>query len=111
MIFAAGVWADQLHDEIWVYEQGWWQKDHDLWSEVQRANWSDVILDPKFKADLRKDIDHFFKSEETYKQLSIPWKVRHALSYTYLSFVFIFATSSKRGLMMVGPPGLSNLTY
>ena len=75
LILAAGVWSDQLHDEIWVFEQSFWRKNHELWSEVQRANWDDVILDSKFKTGLRKDIDNFFKSEETYKQLSIPWKV------------------------------------
>jgi len=55
-----------------------------LWLEVQKADWKDVILKEEFKESLQKDITSFFKSEELYKQLAIPWK---------------------RGLIMYGPPG------
>ncbi|KAI0723095.1 P-loop containing nucleoside triphosphate hydrolase protein [Earliella scabrosa] len=84
LILAAGVWGAQLHDEILVYNSGYWQKDHGLWLEVQKANWKDVILKEEFKTNLQKDIYGFFDSEELYKSLAIPWK---------------------RGLIMYGPPG------
>ncbi|OCH90947.1 P-loop containing nucleoside triphosphate hydrolase protein [Obba rivulosa] len=84
LILAAGSWFNQLHEEILVFNQGYWSKDHNLWSEVQKANWDDVILKDKFKSALRKDIGGFFESEQLYKSLSIPWK---------------------RGLIMYGPPG------
>lgn len=74
----------ELTEEIFVFSDGYWTKDHDLWLEVQTANWDDVILDEEFKTRLRKDVAGFFDSEETYKRLAIPWK---------------------RGIILYGPPG------
>jgi transitional endoplasmic reticulum ATPase len=45
LILAAGLFAEEIHDEIWVFNQGFWYKDHNLWVEVQKADWKDVILD------------------------------------------------------------------
>lgn len=77
LLLAAGVWANVAHDEIWVFNQGYWRKDHALWESVQVGNWKDVILKDEFKKALKKDIYGFFKSEALYKQFAIPWKVRH----------------------------------
>jgi len=84
LLIAAGGWAHALHDEIWVFNQGLWDKDRGLWKEVQKANWKDVILDEDFKATLHKDVFGFFSSERVYSDLQIPWK---------------------RGIVMYGPPG------
>ncbi|KAJ7283997.1 ATP-dependent Zn protease [Mycena rebaudengoi] len=84
LVLNAGIWAQNLHDEIWVFNQGFWQKDHSLWVEIQKADWKDVILKDEFKQALHKDVYGFFKSEAIYKELAIPWK---------------------RGLIMHGPPG------
>lgn len=75
LLLAAGAWADQLHEEIWVYNQGLWRKDHALWKEIQKADWKDVILNDVFKKALQKDVYGFFTSETIYKELGIPWKV------------------------------------
>ncbi|KAF5322515.1 hypothetical protein D9619_000646 [Psilocybe cf. subviscida] len=84
-LLSAGAYADALHDEIWVFDQGgFWRKNHNLWVEAQKANWDDVILAEEFKTALKKDVYGFFESQELYKELSIPWK---------------------RGLIMYGPPG------
>jgi hypothetical protein len=84
LILAASIWRDQLHDEIWVFNQGIWKKDPGLWVEIQKADWKDVVLKDEFKKSLKKDIYGFFASETVYKELAIPWK---------------------RGLIMYGPPG------
>ncbi|KAH7914417.1 P-loop containing nucleoside triphosphate hydrolase protein [Hygrophoropsis aurantiaca] len=84
LLLSAGLFQDALHDEVWVFNQGFWNKDHGLWAEIQKASWDDVILKAEFKEALQKDIYGFFKSEPVYKELSIPWK---------------------RGLIMYGPPG------
>jgi transitional endoplasmic reticulum ATPase len=76
LILSAGIWANTLHDEILVFNQGFWYKDPRLWQELQKADWKDVILDHEFKEEIRKDIYGFFRSEQVYKELSIPWKVR-----------------------------------
>lgn len=58
-----------------MFNQGYWQKNHNLWVEVQKAKWSDVILKEERKAAIQKDVTSFFKSEALYKELGIPWKV------------------------------------
>lgn len=84
LLRAAGAWSYELHEEIWVFNNGFWNKEHGLWVEVQKANWNDVILNESFKKALQKDVYSFFDSEALYKELGIPWK---------------------RGLIMFGPPG------
>lgn len=84
LLTAAGAWSYELHDEIWVFNLGFWQKNAGLWAEVQKANWDDVILKDTFKKELQNDVYSFFDSEGLYKSLGIPWK---------------------RGLIMYGPPG------
>lgn len=75
LLIAAGAWSQTLHDEVWVFNQGFWEKDSGLWQEVQKANWADVILDEDFKTTLQKDVFGFFSSERVYLELQIPWKV------------------------------------
>lgn len=67
LLVTAGAWRDELHDEIWVFDQGRWQKSHGLWAEVQKADWKDVILNETFKKNLHKDVYGFFDSEDIYK--------------------------------------------
>lgn len=75
LLLSIGAWSHELHDEIWVFNQGFWNKDHGLWEEIQKADWNDVILKEDFKKALQKDVYGFFSAEEVYKKLSIPWKV------------------------------------
>ncbi|KAH7887583.1 P-loop containing nucleoside triphosphate hydrolase protein [Phlebopus sp. FC_14] len=84
LLLSAGLFQDQLHDEIWVYNQGFWDKDKGLWIEIQNSSWDDVVMKDVAKAALQNDIYGFFKSEMVYKKLALPWK---------------------RGLIMYGPPG------
>ncbi|KZP18816.1 P-loop containing nucleoside triphosphate hydrolase protein [Athelia psychrophila] len=84
LVLTAGAWREALHDEIWQFDGGQWEKNHALWVEVQKADWKDVILKEEFKKNLKKDVYGFFASEDVYKELAIPWK---------------------RGLIMHGPPG------
>lgn len=80
LLIAAGAWSQTLHDEVWVFNQGFWEKDSGLWQEVQKANWADVILDEDFKTTLQKDVFGFFSSERVYLELQIPWKVLSPLT-------------------------------
>ncbi len=56
--------------------EGYWYKSHELWLDVQKADWNDVILHEDFKQAFREDIEGFFESEKVYREYSIPWKVR-----------------------------------
>jgi transitional endoplasmic reticulum ATPase len=74
LIIAAGKYSDDLHGEIWVYDQGRWFKDSGLWNAIQKSTWDNVILDPDMKKGIRDDINRFFDAQETYKRLGVPWK-------------------------------------
>jgi transitional endoplasmic reticulum ATPase len=84
LIMAAGQYTSGLHDEVWVFDNGYWRKDAGLWQSTQKASWDGVILDLDMKKGLIKDINHFFDGQETYNRLQVPWK---------------------RGLIFYGPPG------
>ncbi len=64
-----------LREEILVFDQGRWQKNHELWKSVQDALWSDVILDEKMKRLLIQDVEGFFDERENYREFAVPWKV------------------------------------
>ena len=84
LIFEAGAWNSELHSEIWVFDQGFWQKDAELWNAVQKSHWEDVILQDSMKKAIIADMDTFYGSRDTYDKLRVPWK---------------------RGLIFHGPPG------
>ena len=84
LVLAAGKWTNELHDEIWVYDGGYWQKSRELYESVKKASWDDVILDEDMKKSLIQDHMTFFRSRESYARLKVPWK---------------------RGVIYYGPPG------
>jgi transitional endoplasmic reticulum ATPase len=84
LLLEAGIFTNSVDGAVLVFDQGRWQKNHELWESIQKAEWSDVILDEGMKNDLIKDIDNFFDGQETYQKLKVPWK---------------------RGVIYYGPPG------
>ncbi|KAJ6780834.1 hypothetical protein PWT90_00521 [Aphanocladium album] len=84
LIQAAGTWGSVLHDEIWVFDGGFWRKDAGLYASVIKASWDAVILDEDMKKALIDDHLSFFRSRSTYQNLKVPWK---------------------RGVIYYGPPG------
>ena len=45
LILAAGLLGEELNEEIWIFNNGYWSKDAGMWQEIQTANWDDVILE------------------------------------------------------------------
>jgi transitional endoplasmic reticulum ATPase len=84
LIKACGAWTQALHDEVYVYEDGDWEKNATLFRAVSASSWDDVIIDPTMKKDVIRDVESFFNSQSTYTQYNIPWK---------------------RGIILHGPPG------
>ncbi|ATY64476.1 ATP-dependent Zn protease [Cordyceps militaris] len=84
LIQAAGTWGSVLHDEIWVFDGGFWRKDAGLYASVIKSSWDSVILDQDMKKALMDDHLSFFRSRSTYQNLKVPWK---------------------RGIIYYGPPG------
>lgn len=75
LVLAAGSWGQELHDEIWVFDETHWKKDKQLWEGVQGSSWDDVVLPPGVLEELRSDVEGFFQAMETYTSLGIAWKV------------------------------------
>lgn len=84
LIGTIGRYESVLHDEIWVFNSGYWQKDPLLYQSVMKARWDDVILDKELKEDLIDTVQRFYNSREQYQRLRVPWK---------------------RGIIFYGPPG------
>ncbi|KAL9028564.1 MAG: hypothetical protein Q9196_003097 [Gyalolechia fulgens] len=84
LILQASKWTLELRQEIWIFDQLYWQKSHTLWQSAQDADWDDVILDEEMKSSVRNDIEGFFDERDEYKKFAIPWK---------------------RGIIFHGPPG------
>ena len=75
LVLAVGIWSEQIHEQVWVYDQGRWSKDKELYQMVQRGNWEDLILDEGMKRAIRRDVTGFFDARETYEEFGTPWKV------------------------------------
>lgn len=84
LVIEAGRWTTSLHDEVWVFDQGWWQKSRELWHSIQSSTWDNVILEEDMKKKIIKDVESFFDNRDTYAKLKVPWK---------------------RGVIYYGPPG------
>ena len=60
----------------WVYDQGPWTKDKELWQAVQGSQFEDVILDEAIKRAIIRDVIGFFDAKKDYLEFGTPWKVR-----------------------------------
>ena len=69
LIKAIEVWSTPPpRDDHYIYIfDGWWTASRDLWYEVQKAKWDDVILDPDLKHTLTELVHKFFDSMELYR--------------------------------------------
>lgn len=67
-----------------------WQKNKELYDNVQKASWDDVILEKEKKDSLIKDVIGFFDAESRYSEFGVPWK---------------------RGVIFYGPPGVSRYLF
>lgn len=58
---------------VYVYD-GYWSASRQLWNEINKASWKDVILDEDMKKDLVELMTNFFDSKDIYDDLGVPWK-------------------------------------
>ncbi|KAL8377491.1 hypothetical protein RB595_008256 [Gaeumannomyces hyphopodioides] len=84
LLLSAGAWTNDLHDEVWVFDGGYWQKSAELYDSIRKASWDNVILDSSMKKAIINDHMSFYGSRDTYASLKVPWK---------------------RGIIYYGPPG------
>ena len=74
LIMACGRWQHPIdNDFIYVYD-GYWTASKQLWQQVQKARWDDVILNEDMKKTVVDLMTKFFDSEDIYRDLGVPWK-------------------------------------
>jgi transitional endoplasmic reticulum ATPase len=74
LIEAATAWYQELHNEVLVFDQGFWQKSPELWQNIQKSKWEDVILEKSKKEAIIEDVIGFFDGEDRYAEFNVPWK-------------------------------------
>jgi transitional endoplasmic reticulum ATPase len=74
LLAEASKWSQDLHGEVFVFDQGFWQKNKELWQNIQKSNWEDVILEKERKEAIIEDVIGFFDSESRYAEFGVPWK-------------------------------------
>jgi len=84
--FVAAVceWSFEVRAEIVVYQDGYFQKNKDLFKSIKSATFDNLILPESLKLEIQTDFEQFFSSRDVYDQYGIPWK---------------------RGALFIGPPG------
>ncbi len=73
-----------LTGEVLVFDDGHFRASRGLHDQIGPSTAANLVLPPRFKADLFADVDRFFASRPAYDRMGVPWK---------------------RGLLFVGPPG------
>jgi AAA+ superfamily predicted ATPase len=77
-------WSCEVRGEILVYQDGYFQKNKELFDSIKSATFDNLILPEPLKAEIQNDFAQFFNSRETYEHHRVPWK---------------------RGAIFIGPPG------
>jgi len=54
-----------------------------MWKSVSKANWDNVILEDAKKKAIQNDVLRFFRAEDRYKGLGVPWKRGVIVSCVY----------------------------
>ena len=75
---------ERLHGEVWVFDQGHWQKSRELFLSIQATSFDDLILEPLLDGTIKNDFQSFLSAKDAYAKHGIAWK---------------------RGALFVGPPG------
>ncbi|KAK5245880.1 hypothetical protein LTR16_007204, partial [Cryomyces antarcticus] len=73
LIKAVGDWQYAQIDAIYVYDM-FWIRSTELWNEVQKATWDNVILAADMKEELTAVSKRFFDSKDVYEDIGVPWK-------------------------------------
>ena len=77
-------WSTAVREEVYVYQEGFWTKDAELYKSIQSSRLDNLILPPGLKEAIRGDAAAFFDARDRYRRFNVPWK---------------------RGLILIGPPG------
>jgi len=75
---------NDLSHSVLVYDQGCFEHDEELFSDIKVATSDNLVLAGNIWEQLRDDLQNWLSSKELYESHGIPWK---------------------RGVILIGPPG------
>ncbi len=81
---AVCAWGYEVRGEILVFNEGYFQKDKQLFESIKNSTFDNLVLPATLKEQIQNDFQQFLDSREVYDQYKIPWK---------------------RGAIFIGPPG------
>ena len=77
-------WSCEVRGEILIYQDGYFQKNKELFNSIKDATFDNLILRGSLKNEIETDFEQFFNARAVYQRYGIPWK---------------------RGALFIGPPG------
>ena len=77
-------WGCEARGEILVFQDGYFEKNKELFDSIQSATFDNLILPDSLKQEIQTDFAQFFSTREAYERYGIPWR---------------------RGSIFIGPPG------
>ena len=81
---AVCAWGYEVRGEILVFNDGYFQKDKQLFESIKTSTFDNLVLPATLKQQIQNDFQQFLDSRDVYEQYKIPWK---------------------RGAIFIGPPG------
>lgn len=77
-------WDGDISGQILIYNDGYWEKDRQLFQDIKNTTFDNLVLPARLKQEIQADAQLFFNSQAVYDRYQIPWK---------------------RGILFIGPPG------
>ena len=77
-------WGCEVRGEIVVFQDGYFEKNQELFESIKGATFDNLVLQPALKQQIQNDFGQFFNGRATYERYGIPWR---------------------RGAVFLGPPG------
>lgn len=77
-------WHHAVRDEVMVFDGGHWSKSAELFQNIRKASFDNLVLPGTMADELQRDFEAFFDSRALYERYGVPWK---------------------RGVIFIGPPG------
>ncbi|KAL2262405.1 hypothetical protein VTK26DRAFT_1454 [Humicola hyalothermophila] len=82
---------NELHQEIWVFDNGHWTKSKELYESIRKASWDAVILEEGMKKAIIADHLSSFESRETYDRLKTMYDRKDPVPALYVRSFSSFA--------------------
>src|SRR5262249_50377233 len=64
-------WSNEVRSEVLVFQDGWWDRDEDLFEALKVASFDRLVLEGSPKQEILDDLTRFFAARDVYERYSI----------------------------------------